>query len=136
MSRASMPLVDFVAWLTRRVNEISTPHLAEHTVSVDSYLNSFTLLNTVGNGESTICFETVGDENPDEKIEVSGNEYVRGDNVTPLRKRLKIEEVTHITFDKEEGIPSFYFCDTCGDLPVIDGVAIHTCPNEDHERIF
>jgi hypothetical protein len=51
--------------------------------------------------------------------------------VVSLRTYTKPEDIKHVTHRKQD-IEQTYDCKTCGQLQVIDGVCIHTKPEEDH----
>jgi len=51
--------------------------------------------------------------------------------VVSLKDYTPIDEIKHVTYTKME-IEQTYNCETCGPLQVINGVCVHTKPDEEH----
>ena len=52
--------------------------------------------------------------------------------VIKLRDYVKEEDLQHVTYRKSFRT-QIYKCRVCGPLPVVDGVVVHTKPDEDHD---
>ena len=56
---------------------------------------------------------------------------MNGKNVVSLKDYTPVDKIKHITYSKMD-IEQTFECNVCGILQVIDGVCIHTKPDEDH----